>query len=492
MAVELVTGYSGTEHVSSSDDGARQAGTVGTGMYVLETVDDPLAATLENANTVTVGPGDVLINGRHVRLTGSTTYAVPVGTQAMQTSNLLVLRYSVGDDGTEKVEAVTLTGEPAASDPQDPALATGSILDGDSPVDMELYRVVTTGIESAQPVRLFSTVPTISGLPGVGDNILDVAHGGTGMTSDPSLLVNLGSTSPASAFQESPRPGVTGTLPVSQGGTGAGSAAAAAKTLAFVRLAGQYSDARLEQRADLQQGIKLIADGAMRRMLVGADSYMGMWNIDTSSWLWQLFPDAAVNGVFRSGRGIIHDLSRNTLYGLAPGTYLVANNATNGPESGNYGNLLVSYNSGNRIVGLLAYDNGHVYTTYGASTSATFGWKRVDAIGSGYDTLWTGSVGSGGTISLSLAVLQQYRVVGVMTSYSNTFAIPALVYNNGSGVRVYGVGGFCSDSGDLLLQYFALRQSGSSLVAYVRSQEVYGNSVGGRQNINITGILGVA
>lgn len=231
MAVKLVTGYSGTEHVTSSDDGARQAGTVGTGMYVLETVEDPLAATLENANTVTVGPGDALVNGRHVRLTGSTTFAVPVGTQGMQTSNLLVLRYSVSEDGTEKAEAVTLTGDPAASDPQDPALATGSIIDGDSPVDMALYRVVTTGIESAQPVRLFSTIPPISGLPGVGDNVLDVAHGGTGMTSEPSLLVNLGSSSAADAFQESPRPGVTGTLPVSRGGTGATSAASARSNL---------------------------------------------------------------------------------------------------------------------------------------------------------------------------------------------------------------------------------------------------------------------
>lgn len=222
MAVELVTGFAGygsdgapNRHVSSSEDGARQAGTVGTGMYAMETVDDPLAAALENSNTVTVGPGDVLMNGRHVQLTGSTSFAIPVGTQEMQTSNLLVIRYSVADDGTEKAEAVTLTGSPAASDPQDPELATGSILDGDSPVDMPLYRVITTGIETAQPVKLFETVPPyteldiptqLSDLGGT----LAVSHGGTGVTTDKAIAlkaypvgavyVSYVSTSPASLF----------------------------------------------------------------------------------------------------------------------------------------------------------------------------------------------------------------------------------------------------------------------------------------------------
>lgn len=49
---------------------------------------------------------------------------------------------------------------------------------------------------------------------------LSVSYGGTGMTSNPSMLVNLGSTSAASVFAASPRPGITGTLGVANGGTG--------------------------------------------------------------------------------------------------------------------------------------------------------------------------------------------------------------------------------------------------------------------------------
>lgn len=201
MAVELVTGYAGKAHVSSSEDGARQAGTVGTGMYALETVDEPLKATLENANTVTVGPGDVLMNGRHVQLTGSTTYGIPVGTQGQKTSNLLVIRYEVAEDGTESATAITLTGSPSTAEPEDPTLATGDILAGDSPVDMPLYRVITTGIETAEPVPLFQTIPPIAMLSfadlagsATSDQlpVVPVSKGGTGATSGAAALESLG------------------------------------------------------------------------------------------------------------------------------------------------------------------------------------------------------------------------------------------------------------------------------------------------------------
>ena len=49
---------------------------------------------------------------------------------------------------------------------------------------------------------------------------LGTTRGGTGITANPSMLVNLGSTNAASVFATSPRPGVTGTLPVANGGTG--------------------------------------------------------------------------------------------------------------------------------------------------------------------------------------------------------------------------------------------------------------------------------
>lgn len=47
-----------------------------------------------------------------------------------------------------------------------------------------------------------------------------VSAGGTGVATNPSLLVNLGSGSADAVFQNAPRPGVTGVLPIGNGGTG--------------------------------------------------------------------------------------------------------------------------------------------------------------------------------------------------------------------------------------------------------------------------------
>lgn len=60
--------------------------------------------------------------------------------------------------------------------------------------------------------------------------VLSVDHGGTGLDASPSMLVNLGSTTAAGVLQEAPRPGVTGILPVANGGTGNATGLAASAT----------------------------------------------------------------------------------------------------------------------------------------------------------------------------------------------------------------------------------------------------------------------
>ena len=170
MSVELVTGYSGVgedgepnRHVSSAEDGARQAGTVGLGCYALST-GSKLSATMEDANTLVVADGDVVMNGRHVSMPDATSFTIPTGVQGQKVSNIAVLRYSKAADSVESVTPLVLTGEPSADTPTDPAYSEGSILDGDSPVDMPLYRVVTDGINAEDPVPLFDVLTSMAEL----------------------------------------------------------------------------------------------------------------------------------------------------------------------------------------------------------------------------------------------------------------------------------------------------------------------------------------
>ena len=60
---------------------------------------------------------------------------------------------------------------------------------------------------------------------------LAVARGGTGITANPSMLINLGSRSAANVFASNPRPGITGVLSIANGGTGADTAAEARTAL---------------------------------------------------------------------------------------------------------------------------------------------------------------------------------------------------------------------------------------------------------------------
>lgn len=65
----------------------------------------------------------------------------------------------------------------------------------------------------------------------ISSGVLSVNKGGTGQSTEPSLLVNLASSAATGIFKAAPRPGVTGVLSVANGGTGATTAEAARKAL---------------------------------------------------------------------------------------------------------------------------------------------------------------------------------------------------------------------------------------------------------------------
>lgn len=167
MASELITGFAGKPHVGSDDMGAFQAGILGTGSYVLQT-GQQLKATVSSANKVTIGTGDLVMNGRHVRMATATDLTIQNGTQGQKRNDLIVCRYSKASDGKETATLTVVKGTATTGTPADPSYNKTSILDGASVSDMPLYRIPITNLSVGTPVQLFKV---LTPLDTVGDSV---------------------------------------------------------------------------------------------------------------------------------------------------------------------------------------------------------------------------------------------------------------------------------------------------------------------------------
>lgn len=160
MAIELITGHAGTAHISSADAGAYNAGTAGSGRYILPTANE-LAATMEDANTLTIATGDALFDGRHVRITSAESVTIDSGAQGMMRRDIVGILYQISAD-IETAELAVYKGSPVASGATDPELPTGNILEGAITAFMPLYRISLDGISPREPELLCDKLSTLS------------------------------------------------------------------------------------------------------------------------------------------------------------------------------------------------------------------------------------------------------------------------------------------------------------------------------------------
>ncbi len=159
--IHIVTGYKGAAHVTSEDDGSLYAAIFGNGQKVLNRGNKFAASVISN-NSIRVLDGDIMMQGRHVRLNENTYVDLTIenGAQDVSRNDLIVVRYSKdASTGVEDCNLVVIKGTAAASDPNDPAYTTGNILeDHDALNDMPLYRVPIVGLNVQTLVPLFEIV----------------------------------------------------------------------------------------------------------------------------------------------------------------------------------------------------------------------------------------------------------------------------------------------------------------------------------------------
>lgn len=164
--MDIVIGYQGRDHVKAEQLRRLIAGVAGDGTYVLGTQDE-LAATLVTANQVRVGTGDlVAAGGAYATVETPETLTIESGATGQKRNDLVVARYEKdASTSVESMELAVVKGTAVSyGDPTDPEVQDGSILDGDSPVEVPLYRIPVDGLAPGTPEPLFETIPTIDSL----------------------------------------------------------------------------------------------------------------------------------------------------------------------------------------------------------------------------------------------------------------------------------------------------------------------------------------
>ena len=215
MTVELITGHAGAAHISSADAGWFNAGAFGSGKYVLDT-GAQLAATVQSANLVTIGVGDALFEGRHVRVSATENVTIDNGAQNLGRHDIICIKYEYDTSlDVESASIVVVKGTAAAS-PADPTIPSGSILDGATEAYMPLWRIVLDGITVGTPEKLFTDLPSASSVVETVEElegVTPITRGGTGASTAATALKNIMG---GKAVLYNNTNGTTGTVTLSQ------------------------------------------------------------------------------------------------------------------------------------------------------------------------------------------------------------------------------------------------------------------------------------
>lgn len=131
MALELVTGFQGKNHITAEQLADFNRGIFGDAARLM--VGNKMEVEVQTANQITVKDGVALLDGRQIYIGygQSENISIKSGTQDMKRNDLVVVQYKREEEnGVESVKFEVVTGNPVNSSPQDPSINNMDIRTG--------------------------------------------------------------------------------------------------------------------------------------------------------------------------------------------------------------------------------------------------------------------------------------------------------------------------------------------------------------------------
>lgn len=163
--MQLITGYTGTPHVTGADDAIRNTMLGEFGGKGVLPVFEQFEAHAITANEVRVYSGYGINQGRLFRIDRNSYDVATIenGATGKLRSDLIVARYVCEQEtGIESMSLVVIKGTPG-SEYVDPEYNTGDLMEGDLIDDFLLYRVKVNGVQIESLTPLFETYDSMIG-----------------------------------------------------------------------------------------------------------------------------------------------------------------------------------------------------------------------------------------------------------------------------------------------------------------------------------------
>lgn len=166
--MDIITGYTGTPHITAENDRDINIGIFGSKSYVLQT-GTMLTAEISNNNEIKVRDGVIMHQGCAASIKKNTYDSVTInnGSQGMKRIDLIVVRYEKQPEtNVESLTLKVLQGTPVETSPQVPAHTEGDIQAGDTVADMPLYEVEIDGLNITEIRKVFQTMGDLESVNG--------------------------------------------------------------------------------------------------------------------------------------------------------------------------------------------------------------------------------------------------------------------------------------------------------------------------------------